>query len=190
MVKFYLYTAHPRPSLAELMRCVWSDDVLHRRGVTNSLWDWKDPKKSKAVMYILIFATILFLFVSFWLCFRYALLCLGTHSQNTGSPSNELFKSTNSWCVMCCSGVYMFTLNPLYNKFPRFKRRYHVSILIKRLKNQIIPVRAPSRTPRFRMLQPTVTQSTVCSRHSTPWPSSWSSSASAMPCPPRTRYTS
>jgi hypothetical protein len=42
----------------------------------------------------------------------------------------------------------MFTLNPLYNKFPRFKRRYHVSILIKRLKNQIIPVRAPSRTPR------------------------------------------
>lgn len=89
-----------------------SGKIADRIEPIRALWDWKDPKKSKAVMYILIFATILFLFVSFWLCFRYALLCLG---------------------------VYMFTLNPLYNKFPRFKRRYHVSILIKRLKNQIIP---------------------------------------------------
>lgn len=168
--------------------------MLRWYGVTDSLWDWKDPKKSKAVMYILIFATILFLFVSFWLCFRYALLCLGTHSQNTRSPALPVIncsshQSTNQHFVRkCCSGVYMFTLNPLYNKFPRFKRRYHVSILIKRLKNQIIPVRAPSRSPRcaprFRMLRPTVTQS----HHSTPWPLSWSSFASAMPCPPRTRY--
>jgi hypothetical protein len=41
------------------------------------------------------------------------------------------------------AGVYMFTLNPLYNKFPRFKKRYHHSILVRKLKNHIIPVPRP-----------------------------------------------
>jgi hypothetical protein len=39
----------------------------------------------------------------------------------------------------------MFTLNPLYNKFPRFKKRYHHSILVRKLKNHIIPVPALAR---------------------------------------------